>query len=262
MNLFTFTPEQTQGCSVTAWLHQSRLPRPAIVICPGGGYDHLSRREADPVAEPYFAAGYHVFILSYSVGADALNLTPLCQLANTVAHIRKNCEEWLVHPEKIAVCGFSAGGHLAGSLGTLFNTPEFSNAFQRFAHIRPDAMVLAYPVITADEHAHSGSIEAVSGAKEGSEEYLWFDLAKHVDKDTPPTFLWHTAEDPAVPVENSLKFAMALSQAKIPFECHVFPTGGHGTSVCTKEVGSYNPYNARWMGWSIQWLNTLFQFEN
>ena len=262
MKNYEFVPGHTQDCSVTAWLHQSDRIRPAIVICPGGGYQHVSWREAEPVAEPYFAAGYQVFILYYSVGEGAGNLNPLCQLADTVAHIRRNSKDWHVDPGKIAVCGFSAGGHLACSLGTMFHESKFLNTFKRNDDVRPNAMILGYPVITADEYAHKGSIETVSGAKEGSEEYSWFDLTKHVDENTPPTFLWHTAEDRGVPVENSMKLALALSNAGVAFEYHVFPKGGHGMSVCTEEVGSFDTYNARWTTWSIQWLNELFQFEN
>jgi len=177
-----------------------------------------------------------------------------------VAHVRKNARKWNVDPDKVVVCGFSAGGHLAGSMGTLFNEERFLKAFDRDEHIRPDAMVLCYPVITADEYAHVGSIETVSGADKGSPDYEWFGLDQHVDAQTPPAFLWHTASDDCVPVENSLKMAAALSAAKVPFELHVFPDGAHGMSTCTREVGTYNPYNARWVEWSIKWLNRLFGF--
>lgn len=101
------------------------------------------------------------------------------------------------------------------------------------------------------------SLENVSGAKEGSEQYRCFSLDQHVDKNTPPTFLWHTAEDSGVPVENSLKMAAALSAAKVPFELHVFPKGEHGMSVCTEEVGSASEHNARWVEWCIKWLQSL-----
>ncbi len=102
----------------------------------------------------------------------------------------------------------------------------------------------------------------MSGGEKGTEEYVWFGLDKHVDSDTPPTFLWHTVEDPVVPVENSLKFAMALSAAKVPFECHILPHGLHGTSTCKKEVNAVeSDYNARWMDWSIKWLNQQFDYK-
>ena len=124
--------------------------------------------------------------------------------------------------------------------------------------IRPNAMILAYPVILADAYVNEGSLACVSGAGKGSPEYLYFGLDKHVDAKTPPAFLWHTAEDTCVPVENSLYFALALSKEKIPFELHVFPEGSHGMSVCTKEVGTGDAYNGRWVEWSVRWLFKMF----
>lgn len=269
MRIFEFIPEGTADCRVSAWLHMDGASKemadrkkPGILICPGGGYGAVSDREAEPVAKAYFAAGYHTFILRYSVLEQAKDFKPLIQLASTMAHIRKNEDAWGVAGDRIAVCGFSAGGHLAGSLGTLFNERPFLERFQRDDHIRPDAMVLGYPVITADEFAHVNSLSRVSGAKPGEEAYRWFGLDGHVDAQTPPTFLWHTAEDALVPVENSLKMAAALSAAKVPFELHVLPQGHHGMSVCNKTVGTKCDYNARWVEWSIRWLNRVFEFEN
>lgn len=268
MKDFQFVPEGVENCSVQAWLHNGEesgemkaRQKPAMVICPGGGYGMVSAREAEPVAMPFYSAGYNVFVLTYSILEQAKDFKPLCQLAATVAHIRKYSEQWLIDPNKVAVCGFSAGGHLAGSLGTLFNEPRFMEAFGRQEDVRPNAMVLGYPVITSDEYAHQGSIRYVSGEEPGSEGYKWFGLDKHVDEDTPPVFLWHTSSDRAVPVENSIKMAAALSKSKVPFEMHIFPEGNHGMSVCSEEVGSFDPYNARWVQWSIQWLNRLFSYD-
>ena len=268
MRYLEFVPEGITDCNVTAYLQtygessemQERLI-PAVLICPGGGYEFTSDREAEPVAKEYFSAGYHVFVLRYAVGDKAKNFYPLCQLAATMAHIRKHEQEWSLDKNKIAVCGFSAGGHLACSLGTLYNEEAFLKVWKRNDMIRPDAMILSYPVITADEYAHVGSIEHVSGAAKGTEEYQWFGLDKHVDVTTPPSYLWHTAPDTCVPVENSLKFVTALSREKIPFEMHILPEGGHGMSVCTKETGSEDAYNGRWVEWSIKWLNKTFAFE-
>ena len=166
----------------------------------------MSAREAEPVAGPYYEAGYHTFILTYSVGEKAKDFTPLCQLAATLAHIREYADRWNVDPKKIAVCGFSAGGHLAVSLGTRYRETEFWDVFCRKAErsengggagygerklcpadIRPDAMILGYPVITADEYAHEGSIKIVSGAEVGSEKYASFGLDQYVGGQTPPT---------------------------------------------------------------------------
>ena len=268
MRYFTFQPEGVEHCEVVAYVQTSGLSKemrerkiPAVVICPGGGYGMVSDREAEPVAKEYFAAGFHVFVLTYSVGERAKNFEPLCQLAATVAHIRKYAEAIGVDKDRIAVCGFSAGSHLAGSLGTLYNEDKFLQVWKREDDIRPNAMILCYPVILANEYAHQGSIKNVSGADVGTEEYQWFSLDKHVDTTTPPTFLWHTAEDAAVPVQNSLSMANALSMAKVPVELHIFPEGCHGMSTCTKEVGTPDGYVGRWMEWSIAWLSKIFEFE-
>lgn len=268
MKYFTFTPDGVKNCTVTAMLQTGLVNEmrndktyPAIVICPGGGYEFVSEREAEPVGRPYFNAGYHVFILTYAVGDHAKDFGPLKQAAATIAHVRAHAKEWRVEEDHVAICGFSAGGHLAASTGTLYNTPEFQAAWGREDNIRPDAMILSYPVITADEFAHTGSIEHVSGSPVGTEKYGFFGLDNHVDAATPPTFLWHTASDGCVPVENSLKMAMQLSKAKVPFEMHIFPEGNHGLSVCTDEVGSADPYVARWVELSIVWLNKTFSYQ-
>lgn len=268
MKLFEFVPETTQDCCVTAWLHGNdwdreivKRKRPAMIICPGGGYGRICDKEAEPVAERYFAVGYNTFILSYSVGEEARNFKPLCQLASTIAHIRKHEDEFSIYADKIAVSGFSAGGHLTCSIGTLFNEKPFLQVFGRNEDVCPNAIVMGYPVITADEYAHKGSIENVSGQVLENEEYKWFGLDNHVDIHTPPMFLWHTAEDMCVPVENSLKMAAALSAKKIPFELHILPNGPHGMSVCTEEVEGKSNYNGRWVDWSVEWLRHVLKWE-
>lgn len=234
---------------------------PAVVVCPGGAYAMVSEREADPVALAFFARGYNVFVLTYSVGENAGDFRPLQELSETVRTIRSH-KEWRVDPEHIAVCGFSAGGHLACSLGTMWNDPKLLKAYNNHGgENRPDAMILSYPVVTADEFAHVESIENVSGCKQGTPGYGYFSLDRHVSGDTCPAFLWHTAEDNCVPVENSLKLAAALSREKVPFELHVFPKGGHGMSVCTQEVGCPDDYNARWVGLALDWLDRIFGFR-
>ena len=267
LNSFTFVPDGIDGCQVKAYLQETwrykgieQRQLPSMIICPGGGYGGVSAREDFPVGREFLAAGYHVFILTYSVKENARAFKPLCQLAATISHIRKHAEEWMANPDQIAVSGFSAGGHLAASIGTLAMTDEFLQVWNGDQNIYPNAMVLGYPVILANEFAHPGSIRNVSGCDVGTEGYRFFGLDQHVTKNTPPTFLWHTAADQAVPVENSLQFASALYKTGVPFELHVFPEGKHGVSTCTQEVGTYQPYNARWIEWAITWLNKQFDF--
>lgn len=268
MEKIEFKPIEGSKASVVGYLHTPifempvrRESFPAVVVCPGGGYEMVSEREADPVALAFFARGYNVFILTYSVGELAKDFNPLKELSETVRTIRAN-REWRVEPDHIAVCGFSAGGHLACSLGTMWDDPELLKVYDNHGgENRPNAMVLGYPVITADEFAHVGSIEHVSGCKQGTPGYEYFSLDKHVSEKTCPTFVWHTVEDTCVPIENTLKLLTALQSKKISYEAHLFPHSDHGTSVCTEEVGSRNDYNARWISFAADWLDGEFSYH-
>ena len=197
--------------------------KPIIVICPGGAYRWLSPREAEPVARAFEALGCETSILRYRVQAEGetepLGLEPVRQLSARVGELRR------ANPgAPIFVCGFSAGGHLAATLGV---------HWRRLGLERPDGLILCYPVITAQpELCNPESIESIAGA--GDRDF--FSLEKHVSPDTPPAFLWHTSADQSVPVENSLMFATALKRSGVPFELHVYPFGEHGLSLATAEV--------------------------
>lgn len=261
MKCFEFDPLGTGKCRVTAWLHEDMREKhlPAIIICPGGAYADVSNHEAEPVANAYFHQAFQTFILRYSCLDNAKDFLPLIQLASTVSCLRTHVDEWCINPRQIAVCGFSAGGHLAASLGTLFNDEKFLRVYPNGLCVRPDAMILGYPVILANEFTHKESISCVSGnAPVGSPEFCYFGLDQHVDSETPPAFVWHTAADSLVPAQNSIQFAMALLNAGVPVEMHLFPDGYHGMSVCTKETGSFHPYNGRWVAWSVEWLKHVF----
>lgn len=182
--------------------------RPVVLICPGGGYQMTSDREAEALAVRFMAMGYHAAILRYSV-APARFPEALLQLATAVAMLRENAEKWHIDTEKIVVQGSSAGGHLAASLGVFWNKPFVAEALGMDSEkFRPNGLMLSYPVITSGEKAHKGSFESVLGEDYADEEKRRFlSLEYNVTKDTPSTFLWHTAPDDTVPVENSLLFS-------------------------------------------------------
>lgn len=222
---------------IVSYIHEDKKVRPCMLVVPGGGYRYVSSTEADPVARTFYAAGYNVFVLAYTVNYldEPLKLQPLMDIARAVRIIRYHAEKCSVDPDKMAVCGFSAGAHLCASLCVHY--PDISDPDPKYAPIsaRPDAAVLGYPVITSGEYAHRDSFTALLGADAGEKELEYMSLEKHVTDDMPPCFLWQTASDDSVPVENSYLFAMACRKAGVPFAHHVFSEGIHGMSVATEE---------------------------
>lgn len=203
-------------------------PRMSVVICPGGGYNHLSPREGEPVALRFAAMGFNAFVVKYRVKPH-LYPAPLMDAAWAMAHIRRHAGEFHADPHQIALMGFSAGGHLAGLLGTKWHDRALFEPL-RPEWIRPDALVLCYPVITAGEFAHRGSFLCLTGS-EDERAHALFSIERLVDERTPPTFLWHTWEDASVPVENTLLMAAALRAHRVAAQVHIFPRGGHGVGL-------------------------------
>lgn len=259
-------------CTLTTYIHSPSAElaidkRRAIIVCPGGGYAFLSDREAEPVALKYFADGLNVFILRYSVGAQAANFGPLTEAALAISHIRINAEKYHVDPDYVFITGFSAGGHLAASAGTLWKLPilverlksELGEGFYEGIN-RPTATVLCYPVITCGIYGHLGSTQNLAGKLEPTKEDIaTFSLENHVDETTSPAFIWHTFTDGAVPIQNTLLYASALAASNVPFEYHVFPDGVHGLSLCNTETWSnipalINPTTQGWIDMAIRYV--------
>lgn len=228
--------------------------RPMVVVVPGGGYCYVSPREADPIALQFAAAGYHTAILTYSTGEAARDHLPLRQLAQALALLRENAARWNIRPDQIAVCGFSAGGHLAMS-SAVMEIPGVSD------QQRPDAVILSYPVITAGEYAHRGSFVQLAGSEDRAAQRP-FTLEDKITPQTPPVFVWHTMEDRSVPVENTLMLLGALHKAGVPCEAHLFEKGAHGTSLNTAEVDSPDPHRHHWVELALEWLAETFDFLN
>lgn len=239
--------------------------RPLILVCPGGGYEFTSDREAEIVAMQFNAMGYHTAVLRYSC-APAQFPTSLLELSKAVAFLRANAGKWHIDPERIAVLGFSAGGHLAASLGVFWNTEWYArireeNGVRLTAEeIRPDGLILAYPVITSGEFAHRDSFTNLLGAERGRDA-AWLEkmsLEKQDVSDVPPVFMWHTSYDNSVPLENSLYFAAALAKVRKPVEYHVFPGDVHGMSLADWRTRSEKRVEdtaaVQWIGLAHTWL--------
>ena len=256
--LTTYLLDVTQKFSV--------LARPLILVCPGGGYNHTSEREGEIVALQFNAMGYHAAVLDYSC-APAVFPTALLELTKAVAYLRANAQQWQIDPDRIAVLGFSAGGHLAASLGVFWNTEWFAKILREAPihltpeMIRPNALILAYPVITSGEFAHRGSFDDLLGEERSNDEF-WLEkmsLEKQDLSDVPPVFMWHTSFDQSVPLENSLLFFTGLVKARKPVEYHVFPGDVHGISLADWRTWSaeraMDTPAVQWIGLVHTWLN-------
>jgi len=231
--------------------------RPSIVVCAGGAYRFLSWREKDPVALHFLSLGYNVFLLDYSVKEDAKDLEPLKEASDALVKIRLHATNWLCDPNRICILGFSAGGHLAGSLALLFGNPALGVHEDQMN--RPDACILCYPVVTTGPFRHEESIDWVTGGDAALKESLC--LEKHVPDNAPPFFIWHTVSDGSVPVENSMLLASALREHHIPFELHLFQEGQHGLSMCNEEVNTPQEADKAWVGLCDTWLERQFDYS-
>ncbi len=266
--------------------------RPAVLMCPGGAYLSCSDREAEPVALRFAAMGYHAFVLRYStysngkpgmfpIGGDlvvnknSLYPAPMRDIGKAFLTLRAHADGWLVDPEKIAICGFSAGGHNCAMYSVYWQDPVLSEFFGADpAAFRPAAAILGYAVCdyrlmfgeTSDPFAKQlsdAASTAYMGTTSPSPELLEvLSPALHVSRNTPPTFLWTTAGDSLVPVENTTRMATSLAQAGVPFEVHVFEEGPHGLSLADQaSAGSLFEINAdaaKWMEMAEAWLKKRF----
>jgi len=233
---------------------------PAVLVLPGGGYRATTNREADPVALKFVAEGFSAFILRYSCAPDRYP-TQLLQAAATIAFLRTHAEEYHIDPDRIFTLGFSAGGHLTASTGILWKEPVIKEVLGIENELcRPTGMVPCYPVITSGEYAHRGSFDNLLGPDASQEMLDYVSLEKRIDADTVPAFLWHTFNDGAVPVENSLLVANAMRKHNVPFELHIYPDGVHGLSLCNElsskpgQDALLNPHDATWMKLCIEWM--------
>jgi len=203
-----------------------------MIVCPGGGYAMRADHEGEPITLWMNRIGISAIVLNYRVAPNRHPI-PLQDAQRAIRTARRRAAEWRIDPQRIGILGFSAGGHLASSAGTHYDggDPAAADPIERMSS-RPDLMVLCYPVVTLKPpYAHEGSRNLLLGE---SPEPGLVDLMSNetqVTEGTPPTFLWHTADDAAVPVENSLNFAAALARHRVPHELHVYESGRHGLGL-------------------------------
>ena len=229
-----------------------RRQKPCMLICPGGGYEHVSLREGEPVALRFLSMGYVCAVLEYSV-SPARYPVALSQLAESVRYLKNHCDKYGADPSRLYVMGFSAGGHLAGCLGTMWR--DWGD------ECRPDAAVLCYPVITSGEYAHRASFENLLGERyEQMKDQM--SLENRVSLLTVPTFLWHTKTDRSVPYMNSVLFSEACDRLGVKNRLVLFSSGDHALSLADRTVltSRHNTVNeevAVWPSLVDNWINTL-----
>ena len=227
------------------------LRRPAVLVCPGGGYLYCSPREGEPVALSYAARGFHAFVLKYSCARQAAGFAPLKEVSWAIGHIRENAESWGVDPDKIAVCGFSAGGHLALSSGLLGEN-------------KPNAMILGYPAASAPNIPGADfMLKLLEGREDVTDaDAHKYDLVAHITRDAPPVFIAATAEDMLTGL-GALPIAKKYSDLGRQYELHIFQYGPHGYSLANEVTADgssqmLEPAFAQWQELSVQWLRKTF----
>jgi acetyl esterase/lipase len=248
--------EGAEDCpALTLHLPAGEGPFACVVVCPGGGYGTRAPHEARPIAEWLCAIGIAGAVVSYRV-SPYRHPVPLGDAQRAIRTVRANASEWGIDPQRVGILGFSAGGHLAASAATIFDTgnADADDPIDRES-CRPDALVACYPVISFGTFQHQGSVRNLLADEDGivdagMRDYLT--LEDRVTSDTPPSFLWHTANDPVVPVENPLLFASACARHGVPFALHVFPDGRHGLGL-----GQDHETVCQWPSLCARWFTDI-----
>lgn len=234
--------------------------RPGLLVLPGGGYFFTSDREAEPVARFFSSKGFNCFVLRYSVNrGKGCFPAPFFQAAKAMEYIRQNCDEFNVDPDRVFVIGFSAGGHLAAWLSNGCDSPLANELGIDPKLSRPSGQVLCYPVIKINDFYNGGTGENLFGCNDFKEREEFPDLSCHkmVTKNSPPAFIWQTADDQTVPAENSVCMAAALNEAGVPFELHLYKSGVHGLSLCDETTETVSKECESWKELCVDFLKSL-----
>ena len=246
-----FLPDATTPNLFHTYFLPTEQPLPCVVVLPGGGYGGHSPQEGVPIAEFFNSRGMHAVVVKYRVSPNR-HPAPLADVQRVIRLIRHFAKEWMIDPNRIVTCGFSAGGHLAAS--TILFPDAYTNAISADAidqeDCTPNGAILGYPVISVEEgYGHIGSGKRLLGEERYAIEQARFSLAQYVTPQTPKVFLWHTSNDAVVNVKNSLIFAEHLRDAGVEFELHVYPHGYHGLGLALDrpDVRTWAPHAADWI---------------
>ncbi len=239
-------------------------PLDAILVIPGGGYGCVcSNREGEPIALAFASHGINAFSLHYRTGAGVKYPDHLVDAARAVAYIKENAVRYHINPDRVFAVGFSAGGHLCGTLATLYREAEELLGLPKDT-VRPRGVVLSYPVVTALHKTHNGSFENLLRkpfSEITDEEKKHFSIEENVNADTPPAFIWHTAEDKIVPLFGSIRLAEAYYRAGARVEFHLYPYGAHGLALSNEvTVAEGQPIQPKAQGWvkeAVEWIKTV-----
>ena len=251
--------------NIRAYLHEEGNElRPCVVMVPGGGYSMCAPAEGEPVAKRFYEMGFQTFVLTYTTNLLAqvpLGKQPMRDLARAIRMIRSHAAQYGIDPERVILCGFSAGAHLCGSLCVHFDDVSEEDSSLREYSARPDAAILSYPLVTTGDHRHEASFRALLGdiSLSGSDdkssdangsdpknsdikvcqpnvsELEYYSIEKQVRRDMPPCFVWQTVTDEEVPMENSALLAQALKEKEVPFAYHLFTSGPHGMALADED---------------------------
>lgn len=243
-----------EDCRLDCYLSDAitGLTRKAILVIPGGGYGIVcSDREGEPIAQAFVPYGFQAFVLHYTVGRKRVYPAQLIEASLAIRHIREHAKEYGIDPQAVFATGFSAGGHLAGSLGILWNRTEVVKAVGgEYGCNRPDGIILGYSVICSEKgYSHQGSFFNLLGTDTPTEEQMAsVSLEKHVTKESAPLFLMHSSDDTVVGVRNALDLAAAYNAQGLRFEMHIYPSAPHGLALGNKVTACNNP---GWTGESM-----------
>ncbi|WP_165815187.1 alpha/beta hydrolase [Levilactobacillus bambusae] len=256
------------AASLHAYLHDKTNPSsstenrlPAVIIVPGGAYTHIPETQAEDLALAFYNQGYQAFYLRYSFLGESQPLMPkpIVELSSAIKMLRDHAGEWKLNPARIATAGFSVGGHIAALQNDYWQAEWLANdATASNDQIKPDAVILSYPVISPQlgYPTEQSTIEKWSANPTA----IAADL--HVSQQNSPTFIWGTSDDPTVPVANALAYINALSQAKVPFEAHLFDHGPHGLALANQvtawEPEANSPHVAHWLNLALEWLDHVW----